>query len=153
MGNIMERTCRNCGKVYKFKSTPSFIAFCSHCKMFDYSKCKYVFPVTECTVFMGDEIIGTVKVYTGDTCVYDGDTIYDISVPDLGITETLKTKYDPLIDAAYVIIDNLSKKYGLMDIRNGKLILLGERLCRGYTFRQFKKSSMYTGQNAKKTLH
>lgn len=146
MGKMLERTCRNCGNVYRLKSSASFIAFCPYCKRFDYLERDYISPVTECTVFMGDEVIGAVKAYSDDNCEYDDDTVYDISVPVIGISYTLKTKDDPLIDAAYVISEKLSKKYGFMDISNGKLILLGERLCRGYTFKQFKKSPMYCGQ-------
>lgn len=50
MEKMIERTCRNCGNIYKFKRSASFIAFCPHCRRFDYSECEYVSPVTECTV-------------------------------------------------------------------------------------------------------
>jgi hypothetical protein len=105
MEKMIERTCRNCGN----KRSASFIAFCPHCSRFDYSECEYVSPVTECTVFMGDEKIGAVNAYTDDNCESDDNAFYDISVPVVGISETLKTKGDPLIAVTYVISDKVIK--------------------------------------------
>lgn len=77
MGKMLERKCRNCGNVYKFESSASFIVFCPYCKRFDYLESEYISPVTECTVFMDDEIIGAVKAYSDDNCEYDDDVAYD----------------------------------------------------------------------------
>lgn len=52
MGKMLERKCRNCGNVYKFESSASFIVFCPYCMRFDYFESEYISPVTECTVFI-----------------------------------------------------------------------------------------------------
>ena len=76
-----------------------------------------------------------------------------ILTPVLGISETLKTKGDPLIAATYVISDKLSKNYGFIDIRNGELMLFGERLCRGYTFKSSKSHLSIADRVQIDTLH
>ena len=145
MGKMLERKCRYCGKEYKYEGVANFIAFCPHCKRYDFSESEYGYgSITPCRIIIGEKTIGEVKG--------DSKSGYELLVPELEIYEKLNESIFPLTQAADIVDYKMNHELGYMDFRSGEFILLGERLCRGYTFRQFKKSSMYCGQSAERYI-
>ncbi|WP_297957944.1 hypothetical protein [uncultured Ruminococcus sp.] len=145
MGKMLERKCRYCGKEYKYEGVANFIAFCPHCKRYDFSESEYGYgSITPCRIIIGEKTIGEVKG--------DSKSGYELLVPELEIYEKLNESIFPLTQAADIVDYKMNQEMGYMDFHSGELILLGERLCRGYTFRQFKKSPMYCGQNGERYI-
>lgn len=137
MGNFVERKCAHCGNKYKYEAAANFMAFCPRCKKSDASECEYGYgPITPCKIYLGGETIGEVS---GDSKIG-----YGLSVPMLEICQKLGR--DPLTEAANIVKKALDRLYGSFDLRTGQLSLHNEVFCNGYTFEQFKKSALYSGQ-------
>lgn len=141
MGDIVKRRCCHCGKIYEYEVTANFIAFCPRCKRFDcLDFCYTDNVVAPCRIYLGDEFIGEINA--------DNDNNYALIVPSYSISEKLANYDNPLYEAAKIVGKALGEVYGSMDYRNGKLILSNEAFGYGYTYKQFRKSALYTGQNS-----
>lgn len=145
MGKMLERKCRYCGNVYKYEGAVNFIAFCPYCKRYDFSEPKNgCGSNTPCRIYIGDKTIGEVKG--------DGKSGYDLLVPEFAIYEKLNKKVSPMTLAINIVNNKLNRECGYMDFLNGELLLLGERFRKGYTFKQFKNSPLYCGQNGERHI-
>lgn len=140
MENNVERRCRNCGNKYKYENVQSYILFCSRCKKFDYYEPYYTDDgIRPCRIYLGDEIIGEMTS--------DNDTTYRLVCGKFDVNERFHDSENPYLKAADILRDIVGNMYGSMDYRTGKLTLRNEVFYKGYTFKQFKKSSLYKIQD------
>lgn len=140
MWDIVDRRCHRCGNKYKYEDVLNVIAFCSRCRKIYVSKCEYGYgPITPCKIYLSEDIIGEVDV--------DSNGVYNLSVPMLKIFEKLESKDDPLTESENIVVKLIGKEFDFMYYRIGELMIHNEVFHKGYTFKQFKKSSLYKTQD------
>lgn len=145
MRDIVERRCYRCGNIYKFEKVPSYILFCPRCKRFDYFEPYYTDNgIVPCRIYLGDEIIGEMTS--------ENDNKYNVVCEVHGVNECIYGSTNPYLDVGDILKQIIGNIYGSMDYRTGELTLHNEIFHKGYTFKQFKKSALYSGQNAEKVF-
>lgn len=100
----MLRICIACQSSYEFEGSANLLAFCPHCKQFDYMECEYGFgPVVPCRIYVGSEWIGTVT--------YDDQRqlTYRLDCEQYHIHQRLEATYlDAIYEARDLIVKHLS---------------------------------------------
>lgn len=140
MGDIAERRCCHCGNEYKYEKVPSYILFCPRCKRFDCFEPNYTDNgIIPCRIYLGDEIIGEMTS--------ENDNKYNVVCKEYGVNECIYGSTNPYLDAGDILKQIIDNIYGSMDYRTGELTLHNEIFHKGYTFKQFKKSSLYKLQD------
>ncbi len=145
MGDIVERRCCRCGNKYKYEKVPSYILFCPRCKRFDYFEPNYTDNgIIPCRIYLGDEIIGEMTS--------ENDNKYNVVCKEYRVNECIYGSTNPYLDAGDILKQIIGNIYGSMDYRTGELTLHNEIFHKDYTFKQFKKSALYSGQNAERVF-
>lgn len=140
MENNTERRCRNCGNKYKYEKVQSYILFCPKCNDFDYFEPYYTENgIKPCRIYLGEETIGEMTL--------ENDTTYNVVCEKYGVNKRFNDSENPYLKAIDIIQEIIGNMYGSMDYRTGKLTLRNEVFHKGYTFKQFKKSSVYKIQD------
>lgn len=145
MEDIVERRCCRCGNKYKYEKVTSYILFCPRCKRFDYYEPNYTDNgIIPCRIYLGDEIIGEMTS--------ESDNKYNVVCKEYGVNECIYGSTNPYLDASDILKQIIGNIYGSMDYRTGELTLHNEMFHKGYTFKQFKKSALYSRQKVERVF-
>ena len=135
---IMERRCRHCKIIYKPEKFSSYILFCSRCKREVFFNSNFD-GETPCIIYLGEEAIGEIRHISDDN--------YKISSDRFGIDEVINNSKRPFIEIENYLNQAIGFLHGSMDVHEGVLLLHNEKLQKFYSFKEFKNTDMFLGQN------
>lgn len=102
---MLRRKCRHCGGEYEYEGCANLIAFCPHCRKYDYMECEYGFvPVAPCTVYLGS---GKIAEVTNDDRT---ELLYRYDSEKFNVHIVLKATYLKALEEARDITSELLEK-------------------------------------------